>query len=78
MNEFRNQMLIALVNHARAHIQKHKVNVEIQLTNATGVAEHSDHLETIEKELEQIAHYEDQLEVIERYFEFDGKKDLFN
>jgi hypothetical protein len=33
-----------------------------------GVAEHPDHLETIEKELKVIAEYDDQLEMIKKYF----------
>ena len=33
-----------------------------------GVAEHPDHLETIEKELKIIAEYDDQLEMLNKYF----------
>ncbi len=33
-----------------------------------GVASHPDHIETIEKELKEIAHYEEQLEVISKHF----------
>jgi len=32
------------------------------------VAEHSDHVETIEKELKHIAEYDDQLEMLNKYF----------
>ena len=44
------------------------MNVEVYLKNATGVGEHPDILEAIEKELEIIAKYHDQLEVIKTYF----------
>ena len=35
---------------------------------AVGVAEHSDHIETIDKELGKIAEFEDRLEVLRKYF----------
>ena len=51
-----------------AQIEKHKVNVENLLENLVGVAEHSDIVETIEKELEVIAGYDDKLNVLRNYF----------
>lgn len=51
-----------------AKIEKHLVNVEVLLSNPVGVAEHGDLMETIEKELEQVAHYEDLLHVIDNHF----------
>jgi hypothetical protein len=39
------------------------------LQKATGIAEHPDIIETIEKELKIIAEYDDQLEMIKKYFE---------
>ena len=44
---------------------------------SVGVAEHSDHLETIEKELGIIAEYEDKLEVLKKYFG-NGDKEVLN
>ena len=38
------------------------------MQKATGVAEHPDHIETIEKELKVIAEYDDQLEMLKKYF----------
>jgi hypothetical protein len=64
----RDQMLIALRKHAEAHIEKHRMNVEVYLNNPVGVGEHSDIMDTIEKELNLIAEYMDQLEVIDQYF----------
>jgi hypothetical protein len=64
----RKEILIALRDHAIAHINKHKVNVEIYLNNPVGVGEHSDIMDTIEKELEEMAKYNDQLEIINTYF----------
>ena len=51
-----------------ADIQKHTTNVEIHLQNPAGVAEHPDHLETIEKEIELIAKYIDIKSAIETQF----------
>jgi len=64
----RQNTIDALKDHAKGHIAKHSMNVEVYLKNATGVGEHPDILEAIEKELKVIAEYHDQLEVLERYF----------
>ena len=64
----RKQMLNALKSHAVAHIEKHRMNVEVYLNNPVGVGEHSDIMDTIEKELNAIAEYHDQLEVLNTYF----------
>tara|TARA_B100001939_G_scaffold242397_1_gene209904 strand:+ start:228 stop:431 length:204 start_codon:yes stop_codon:yes gene_type:complete len=64
----RAQMIEALRQHAEANIKKHKMNVEIYLEKAVGVGEHSDIMETIEKEIGKIAEYHDQLEVLDNYF----------
>jgi len=62
------QLIIALKKHAEGHIEKHKVNVNILLSKITGIAEHPDVIETIEKELCIIAKYDDQLNVLKKYF----------
>ena len=64
----RTHLIKALKSHAKGHIDKHIANVEVHLQNAQGVAEHSDHVETIEKELKVIAEYDDQLEMLNKYF----------
>lgn len=64
----RNEILKALITHAQAHVEKHRINVEIYLSNPVGVGEHSDIMDTIEKELEEMAKYEDQLEILDKYF----------
>ena len=62
------EMINALKSHAVAHIEKHRMNVEVYLNNPVGVGEHSDIMDTIEKELNLIAEYHDQLEVLNTYF----------
>ena len=63
------EMLIQAVRaHASGHIQKHKANVEVFLANAVGVGEHPDIIDSIEKELDEMARYNDQVEMIDKYF----------
>ena len=64
----RETLLQAVRAHAMGHVQKHRANVEVFLTNAVGVGEHADLIETIEKELDEIAKYNDQVEMIDKYF----------
>ena len=51
----REQMIEAIKKHAEGHIEKHKTNVEVLMQKPAGVAEHPDHLETIEKNKKVIA-----------------------
>lgn len=44
----------------------HVVNWETFLSQPVGVAEHGDFMETLEKELEQIAKYDELLETLEK------------
>lgn len=64
----RKQMLKAVRKHAEAHIEKHKMNVEIYLTNPVGIGEHSDIMDAIEKELTLMAEYEDHIDILDKYF----------
>jgi|TARA_R110000744_G_scaffold336302_1_gene441599 hypothetical protein len=68
----------ALKSYLRGHIQKHVANVNIHLENSSGVAEHSDHIETIEKELDVISSYEDKLNVLIKYFDETNNKEVLN
>ena len=78
----RNELLKGSKTHFIAHIEKHRINVENLLNNSIGVAEHADIMDTIEKELEEIAKYHDLLEVLDKYFpnDYDGDetKELIN
>lgn len=64
----RQQMLEATRAHAEAHIQKHRMNVEVYLNHPVGVGEHSDIMDAIEKELDEMAKYQDHLEMLDLYF----------
>ena len=64
----RQQLIEASKEHFLSHIAKHRMNVEVMLTNPTAIPEHSDIMEAIEKEVEKMAEYQDKLEIMERYF----------
>ena len=71
METMRSEIIKASIKHFEAHIEKHRVNVEILLKNTVGVAEHADILDTVEKELKIIAEYDDKLAVLKKYFKED-------
>ena len=64
----RNQLLEASKLHYRAHIEKHRMNIEVLLANPRSIPEHADVMDTIEKEVALIAEYHDKLEVLNTYF----------
>ena len=64
----RKELLMAARAHAAAHVEKHRLNVEVYLNNPAGIGEHSDIMEAIETELEEMAKYEDHLEILNKYF----------
>lgn len=68
MDDIRAMMLGAVRKHAKAHINKHRVNIEVYLRNPAGIGEHSDIMDAIEKELAHMAEYEDHLEILNKYF----------
>ena len=53
-------LIEAVKKHAEGHIAKHVANIEVYLINPAGIGEHSDIIEAIEEELNQIAMYNDQ------------------
>ena len=71
-----NKVLSAQVKQAEAMIDKHKVNIEILTKNASGVSEHPDTMETVEKELERISYWSDIRSAALNNFEFEHKRTL--
>ena len=65
----RTDLIKASELHFKAHIEKHRINVENLLENGVGVAEHPDIMDTIEKELGIIAEYDDKLNILNKYFD---------
>lgn len=68
MQDLRDELLACFESHAKGHVDKHRANVEVYLSNPVGVGEHPDIMEAIEKEMEEIARYDDMLEMIYKYF----------
>lgn len=66
--QLRQKLLSSVKSHAQGHIDKHLANIEVYLANPAGIGEHSDIMEAIEMELEQVAKYQDQLDIVEKYF----------
>ena len=64
----RKEIIGVLKQHFEAHILKHKMNVDIMMSNPMAIPEHTDLMDAIEKEVSQIAEYMDKLEVMEKYF----------
>jgi len=67
----REQLIGALLAHAKGDIAKHKANIEVYLEHPVGIGEHSNIVEAIEQEIDMIAKYQDQIDVINKYFRTD-------
>ena len=61
------QIVNTLLAHADGNIQKNVTNIKILMSNGVGVAEHPDMIDTIEKELCQVAKWHEQKEMIHTY-----------
>ena len=68
MISMREDLIRASRLHFKAHIEKHRINVENLLEKGVGVPEHPDIMDSIEKELGIISEYEDKLAVLNKYF----------
>ena len=67
----------SLVKYFESNIDRHRVNIILHTDKPVGVAEHSDHTETIEKELGKMSEYEDKLSVLKKYFG-KGEREVLN
>ena len=61
-------MLNALTKKLEGEIAVAKANIDIYLSNAVGIGEHSDILEAIEIQIEKIATAHEKIEIINDYF----------
>ena len=62
-------LLSALKSYYVGHINKHIANVEIYLSRSTGIGEHSDIIEAMDKEIDCIEKYDSRLSMIIKYLE---------
>ena len=61
-------MVSAARKHAEAELELHKSNIEVYMRQVVGIGEHSDVIETIQKELDKMAQAQDRLDMLDRYF----------
>jgi hypothetical protein len=61
-------MISAAKKHAEAEIELHKANIEVYMRQVVGIGEHSDIIETIQKELDAMATASDRLEMLNKHF----------
>tara|TARA_B100000497_G_C7242286_1_gene175740 strand:+ start:230 stop:436 length:207 start_codon:yes stop_codon:yes gene_type:complete len=66
--DLKQQMIAAATKHAEAELELHKTNIEVYMQKVVGIGEHSDIIETIQKELDQMASAHDRLEMLNKYF----------
>jgi hypothetical protein len=68
MSNLKDTMLSSLKTHAEGNKNMHISNVKIYLENPVGIGEHSNIMESIEKELDSISKYEEQIQILDKYF----------
>jgi uncharacterized phosphosugar-binding protein len=68
MKNFRDQMIKTSMAYMQAQAAKHQMNADIILNNQVSVGEHSDQMETLEKELGTMSEYVDKYNMLEKYF----------
>tara|TARA_B100000131_G_scaffold125068_1_gene122310 strand:+ start:14679 stop:14873 length:195 start_codon:yes stop_codon:yes gene_type:complete len=61
--------------HAEGELERAKTNIIVYMESATGIGEHSDIVEAIQKELDTMALANDRLEMLETHFnEYSGNR----
>tara|TARA_B100000900_G_scaffold297537_1_gene256064 strand:+ start:4678 stop:4929 length:252 start_codon:yes stop_codon:yes gene_type:complete len=65
----RDMLIATLKSYYVGHINKHLSNIEVYLRQPVGIGEHSDIIETIDKELEKVSMYDDKLMMTMKYLE---------
>ena len=61
-------MVSAARKHAEAELELHRANIDVYMRQVVGIGEHSDIIETIQKELHKMAQAQDRLQMLDRYF----------
>ena len=76
----RQNLLNGIKKYLEGGIAKHTDNIEVYLNQSVGIGEHSDIVETLEKELEHLSSFDDKLNVLDKYFTGmeSGTKELLN
>jgi len=67
--DLKQNLINAARKHAEAEIELHKTNIDVYMEKVVGIGEHSDIVETIQKELDAMATAHDRLEMLNKYFD---------
>ena len=73
----RNDMIDAVRVNCEGNLQLHKTNIEVYLNKSIGIGEHSDIIQTIIKELEQVAKYEELIQTLNKHFSKETTHELY-
>tara|TARA_R100001079_G_C4348047_1_gene109855 strand:+ start:214 stop:459 length:246 start_codon:yes stop_codon:yes gene_type:complete len=65
----REMLLAAVKSYYVGNINKHIANIEVYLRTSVGIGEHSDIIESIDKEMDKVAMYDDKIAMVVKYFE---------
>jgi|TARA_B110000503_G_scaffold61702_1_gene97828 septum formation topological specificity factor MinE len=71
-------LLNALKLHAEGHIAKHKANVLVYMKHPAGIGDHPDIIDSMEKEILEIAKYQDVIDMINMHFSNEEQLPLFS
>ena len=73
----RNEMIDAVRMNCEGNLQTHKTNIELYLNKSIGIGEHSDIIQTVIKELEQVAKYEELIQTLNKHFSKETTHELY-
>ena len=65
----REMLLSAIKSYYVGNINKHIANIEVYLRTSVGIGEHSDIIESVDKEMDKVAMYDDKIAMVVKYFE---------
>ena len=65
----REMLLSAIKSYYVGNINKHIANIEVYLRTSVGFGEHSDIIESVDKEMDKVAMYDDKIAMVVKYFE---------
>jgi len=63
----KSQIIMSSREHYKAHIRKHVTNINAILANPITIPEHTDIMDSVEKELFVISEYESKLQALDKY-----------
>lgn len=64
----REQLLDAFKKQCEGNIEKHKINIEVYLTNPVGIGEHPDIMDAIKEEVTNLAEWDELLSTVNKFF----------